>query len=94
MVVSGLPERNGTKHADEIAKMSLDLVAAVRQVVIPHVPTEKLQLRAGVHTGRQVAEDVRMARLAGAELLCSKHKPSLPFVLFTSSSPVLEIRVN
>ncbi|KAI1231439.1 Atrial natriuretic peptide receptor 2, partial [Lamprotornis superbus] len=32
MVVSGLPERNGTKHADEIAKMSLDLVAAVRQV--------------------------------------------------------------
>lgn len=54
MVVSGLPERNGTKHADEIAKMSLDLVAAVRQVVIPHMPTGKLQLRAGIHTGEQV----------------------------------------
>lgn len=52
MVVSGLPERNGTRHADEIAKMSLDLVAAVRQVVIPHMPTGKLQLRAGIHTGR------------------------------------------
>lgn len=51
MVVSGLPERNGTKHADEIAKMSLDLVAAVRQVVIPHMPTGRLQLRAGIHTG-------------------------------------------
>ncbi|NXX23424.1 ANPRB protein, partial [Podargus strigoides] len=51
MVVSGLPERNGTKHADEIAKMSLDLVAAVGQVVIPHMPTGRLQLRAGVHTG-------------------------------------------
>lgn len=51
MVVSGLPERNGTKHADEIAKMSLDLVAAVRQVVIPHMPMGRLELRAGIHTG-------------------------------------------
>lgn len=51
MVVSGLPERNGTKHADENAKMSLDLVAAVRQVVIPHMPMGRLELRAGIHTG-------------------------------------------
>ncbi|XP_043919518.1 uncharacterized protein LOC122794995 [Protopterus annectens] len=51
MVVSGLPERNGDKHADEIAKMSLDLVAAVRQVVIPHMPNNRLQMRAGIHTG-------------------------------------------
>ncbi|KAJ7420575.1 hypothetical protein BTVI_20839 [Pitangus sulphuratus] len=55
MVVSGLPERNGTRHADEIAKMSLDLVAAVRQVVIPHMPTGRLELRAGIHTGPCVA---------------------------------------
>ncbi|XP_032088106.1 receptor-type guanylate cyclase gcy-5-like [Thamnophis elegans] len=55
MVVSGLPERNGTRHAHEIAKMALDLVAAVRQVVIPHLPTSKLQLRAGIHTGPCVA---------------------------------------
>ncbi|XP_061457300.1 speract receptor-like [Rhineura floridana] len=55
MVVSGLPERNGTKHADEIAKMALDLVAAVRQVVIPHMLTGKLQLRVGIHTGPCVA---------------------------------------
>uniref|UniRef100_A0A8C5X7D9 Guanylate cyclase domain-containing protein n=1 Tax=Malurus cyaneus samueli TaxID=2593467 RepID=A0A8C5X7D9_9PASS len=55
MVVSGLPERNGTKHAHEIAKMSLDLVAAVRQVLIPHMPTGRLELRAGIHTGPCVA---------------------------------------
>ncbi|KAE8591868.1 hypothetical protein XENTR_v10018597 [Xenopus tropicalis] len=55
MVVSGLPERNYNKHADEIAKMSLDLVAAVRQVIIPHLPNERLQLRAGIHTGPCVA---------------------------------------
>ncbi|TMS16677.1 Atrial natriuretic peptide receptor 1, partial [Larimichthys crocea] len=55
MVVSGLPERNGDRHADEIAKMSLDLVAAVRQVSIPHMPNQRLQLRAGIHTGPCVA---------------------------------------
>uniref|UniRef100_A0A4W6E8B8 guanylate cyclase n=1 Tax=Lates calcarifer TaxID=8187 RepID=A0A4W6E8B8_LATCA len=53
MVVSGLPERNGDRHADEIAKMALDLVAAVRQVSIPHMPNQRLQLRAGIHTGGQ-----------------------------------------
>ncbi|XP_072304627.1 uncharacterized protein [Eucyclogobius newberryi] len=55
MVVSGLPERNEDRHADEIAKMALDLVAAVRQVPIPHMPTQRLQLRAGIHTGPCVA---------------------------------------
>ncbi|XP_040049085.2 uncharacterized protein LOC120829208 isoform X3 [Gasterosteus aculeatus] len=55
MVVSGLPERNGDRHADEIAKMALDLVAAVRQVSIPHMPDHRLQLRAGIHTGPCVA---------------------------------------
>ncbi|XP_039859630.1 uncharacterized protein LOC120716243 [Simochromis diagramma] len=55
MVVSGLPERNGDRHVDEIAKMALDLVAAVRQVSIPHMPNERLQLRAGIHTGPCVA---------------------------------------
>ncbi|XP_074537099.1 uncharacterized protein LOC141798986 [Halichoeres trimaculatus] len=55
MVVSGLPERNGDRHADEIAKMALDLVAAVRQVSIPHMQNQRLQLRAGIHTGPCVA---------------------------------------
>lgn len=53
MVVSGLPERNGDRHADEIAKMALDLVASVRQVSIPHMPNHRLQLRAGIHTGEK-----------------------------------------
>ncbi|XP_034551360.1 receptor-type guanylate cyclase daf-11-like isoform X1 [Notolabrus celidotus] len=55
MVVSGLPERNGDRHADEIAKMALDLLAAVRQVNVPHMPNQRLQLRAGIHTGPCVA---------------------------------------
>lgn len=58
MVVSGLPERNGDSHADEIAKMALDLVASVRQVSIPHMPHHRLQLRAGIHTGERSSPKV------------------------------------
>ncbi|KAL8571207.1 hypothetical protein ACOMHN_010668 [Nucella lapillus] len=51
MVVSGLPQRNGSKHCSEVAVMALDLVAGVRSFQIPHLPEEALQLRIGIHTG-------------------------------------------
>ena len=40
------------QHVDEIAAMAIDLLAAVKQVKIPHKPDEKLMLRIGLHTGR------------------------------------------
>ncbi|KAJ8986269.1 hypothetical protein NQ317_009979 [Molorchus minor] len=55
MVVSGLPERNGNKHAGEIARMSLELLKAVKRFQIRHRPTDPLQLRIGIHTGPCVA---------------------------------------
>ncbi|KAJ8923610.1 hypothetical protein NQ315_010189 [Exocentrus adspersus] len=55
MVVSGLPERNGTKHAGEIARMSLALLKAVGKFQIRHRPEDPLQLRIGIHTGPCVA---------------------------------------
>ena len=51
MVVSGLPQRNGTKHCSEVALMALDLMAGVRSFKIPHLPEEPLCLRIGIHTG-------------------------------------------
>lgn len=51
MVVSGLPQRNGDRHAVEIAKMSLALLAAVRLKTVLHRPEEPLLLRIGMHTG-------------------------------------------
>ncbi|ESO91433.1 hypothetical protein LOTGIDRAFT_74183, partial [Lottia gigantea] len=56
MVASGLPERNGDKHAEEIATMSIDLLTAVKQVKVP-IPIEHncLQMRIGIHTGPCVA---------------------------------------
>lgn len=55
MVVSGLPIRNGDRHAGEIASMSLDLLEGVRNHCIAHRPHEVLKLRIGVHTGPVVA---------------------------------------
>ena len=53
MVVSGLPIPNGLLHAREIANMSLELLKAVDSFKIRHFPDKKLQLRAGVHTGKK-----------------------------------------
>uniref|UniRef100_W8AIX8 Guanylate cyclase n=1 Tax=Ceratitis capitata TaxID=7213 RepID=W8AIX8_CERCA len=55
MVVSGLPIKNGDRHAGEIASMALDLLHAVKQHRIAHRPNETLKLRIGIHTGPVVA---------------------------------------
>ncbi|XP_008543533.1 receptor-type guanylate cyclase Gyc76C [Microplitis demolitor] len=55
MVVSGLPLKNGNKHAGEIASMSLELLNAVKHHTIAHRPSDTLKLRIGIHTGPVVA---------------------------------------
>ncbi|XP_045504213.1 atrial natriuretic peptide receptor 1 isoform X2 [Colias croceus] len=55
MVVSGLPERNGTRHACEVARMALALLDAVRRFRIRHRPQDQLKLRIGLHSGPCVA---------------------------------------
>lgn len=51
MVVSGLPIRNGDRHAGEVATFALDLLHSVRNFQIPHIPDKQLQLRIGIHSG-------------------------------------------
>ncbi|XP_038614331.1 guanylate cyclase 2G-like [Tachyglossus aculeatus] len=55
MVASGLPLRNGIKHVEEIATMSLHFLSAMIHFKIGHMPEEKLKLRIGLHTGPVVA---------------------------------------
>ncbi|CAD5115643.1 DgyrCDS4599 [Dimorphilus gyrociliatus] len=55
MVVSGLPERNGNRHAGEIATMSLHLLSAMCSFRIRHMTERTLQLRVGMHSGSVVA---------------------------------------
>ena len=52
MVVSGLPQRNGMRHVDQIARMALDFVKAVDELNSPQLPTKRLSVRIGIHTGR------------------------------------------
>lgn len=51
MVVSGVPRVNGDKHAGEIARMALQLLAATETFQIPHKPHTKLRIRIGIHSG-------------------------------------------
>lgn len=55
MVASGLPKRNGNKHAAEIANMSLDILSSVGTFKMRHMPDIPLRIRIGLHTGRQVS---------------------------------------
>ncbi|CAG2180165.1 unnamed protein product [Oppiella nova] len=55
MVVSGIPVRNGLRHAREIARMALSLLNAVTSFKIRHRPNEQLMLRIGLHSGSCVA---------------------------------------
>lgn len=51
MVVSGVPVRNGNKHAGEIATMALELLSSVTTFKIRHRPNTQLQMRIGMHSG-------------------------------------------
>lgn len=51
LVVSGLPEPNGDKHAREIALMALDILQAVYSFNLRHKPDYKIQIRIGMHSG-------------------------------------------
>ncbi|KAI0235252.1 Atrial natriuretic peptide receptor 1, partial [Lamellibrachia satsuma] len=51
LLVSGLPHRNGARHAAEVANTALSLLDEVCHFKIKHRPDHKLLLRIGLHTG-------------------------------------------
>nr|AYD91335.1 Olfactory guanylyl cyclase GC-D [Carcharhinus amblyrhynchos] len=55
MVASGLPKRNGNKHAAEIANMSLDILSSVGSFKMRHMPDVPIKIRIGIHSGPCVA---------------------------------------
>ena len=55
MVASGLPLRNGDKHAGQIATMALNLLKECANFRIRHRPEKALHVRIGIHTGPVVA---------------------------------------
>uniref|UniRef100_A0A8C9UQ92 Guanylate cyclase n=1 Tax=Spermophilus dauricus TaxID=99837 RepID=A0A8C9UQ92_SPEDA len=55
MVASGLPQRNGDRHAAEIANLALDLLSSVGDFRMRHAPGVPVHIRAGLHSGPCVA---------------------------------------
>nr|XP_023509496.1 retinal guanylyl cyclase 1 [Equus caballus] len=55
MVASGLPQRNGQRHAAEIANMALDILSAVGSFRMRHMPEVPVRIRIGLHSGPCVA---------------------------------------
>uniref|UniRef100_A0A3Q2VQA7 Guanylate cyclase n=1 Tax=Haplochromis burtoni TaxID=8153 RepID=A0A3Q2VQA7_HAPBU len=51
MVASGLPKRNGNRHALDIAHMALDILSFVGTFELEHLPGIPLWIRIGVHSG-------------------------------------------
>lgn len=50
-VASGVPVRNGDRHAGEICSLALRLLQAVTTLQAPHLPDETLKMRVGIHSG-------------------------------------------
>ncbi|XP_042370892.1 retinal guanylyl cyclase 2-like, partial [Plectropomus leopardus] len=50
MVASGIPNRNGNRHAGEVANMSLDILHSIGAFKIKHMPEIKVKIRIGLHT--------------------------------------------
>ncbi|XP_076014075.1 retinal guanylyl cyclase 2-like [Genypterus blacodes] len=55
MVASGIPNRNGNRHAAEVANMSLDILHSIGAFKIKHMPEIKVKIRIGLHSGPVVA---------------------------------------
>ncbi|XP_055344636.1 atrial natriuretic peptide receptor 2-like isoform X2 [Paramacrobiotus metropolitanus] len=51
MVVSGLPHRNHNRHAEQIARLALNIRDSTNTFRIPHRPQQSIQLRIGLHSG-------------------------------------------
>ncbi|XP_069506388.1 guanylyl cyclase C [Ambystoma mexicanum] len=51
MVASGLPDRNGNRHAVDICRMALDILSFMGTFKLQHLPGLPLWIRIGIHSG-------------------------------------------
>ena len=73
---SGLPTRNGDRHAPEIATLAMDLLNMIRTKTFPVSIQHSIQLRIGVNTGKMLilnANGFKKTRLQ--TLFVSKYGP-------------------
>ena len=51
MVASGLPLRNGSKHAEEIARFAMTIQKEMDNFKVPDLDQRTVQIRVAIHTG-------------------------------------------
>lgn len=51
LVASGLPRKNGDKHAVEVCNMALTLRNAASLIVRPDKRPQTIEIKAGIHSG-------------------------------------------
>uniref|UniRef100_A0A3Q3LV91 Guanylate cyclase n=1 Tax=Mastacembelus armatus TaxID=205130 RepID=A0A3Q3LV91_9TELE len=94
MVASGVPNRNGNRHAAEVANMSLDILHSIAAFKITHMPEMKVKIRIGLHSGPVVAGVVGLMMprycLFGDTVTTASHMESsgLPYRIHISLSTV------
>ncbi|XP_037537374.1 retinal guanylyl cyclase 2 [Nematolebias whitei] len=94
MVASGVPNRNGNRHAAEVANMSLDILHSIGAFKIKHMPEIKVKIRIGLHSGPVVAGVVGLTMprycLFGDTVTTASHMESsgLPYRIHISLSTV------
>ncbi|XP_047441737.1 retinal guanylyl cyclase 2-like [Mugil cephalus] len=94
MVASGVPNRNGNRHAAEVANMSLDILHSIGAFKIKHMPEIKVKIRIGLHSGAVVAGVVGLTMprycLFGDTVTTASHMEAsgLPYRIHISLSTV------
>uniref|UniRef100_A0A8P4K8J8 Guanylate cyclase n=1 Tax=Dicentrarchus labrax TaxID=13489 RepID=A0A8P4K8J8_DICLA len=94
MVASGIPNRNGNRHAAEVANMSLDILHSIGAFKIKHMPEIKVKIRIGLHSGPVVAGVVGLTMprycLFGDTVTTASHMEAsgLPYRIHISLSTV------
>uniref|UniRef100_A0A7N9D1X9 Guanylate cyclase domain-containing protein n=1 Tax=Macaca fascicularis TaxID=9541 RepID=A0A7N9D1X9_MACFA len=61
MMVSGLPQHNGSQHVAEINNMALDVLSSVGDFWMRHAPNVPVCMRAGLHSGEGHRRDLLAA---------------------------------